>query len=282
VKTGIIAVITPGYLGEPLHNAPFFSSLLDGIELGADRADLDIYLARPRQSRGVPLLIQDRGVDGVICIQPNAAITAICSTLNLAAVTLFDHGENIHGIEPDQQDGMRKAVKYLVELGHRRIAYLGQELTFSSSIDRFEGYRQGLREQDIEEDASLCEATLTTITFAADGLDRLLSRQPSFSALVCYNDAIAMSAVRRLQEHGFRVPQDVNVVGFDDISTQYNFAPALTSIHFDGTAMGYRAVEMLSELAADMPKAPTQWRHELFPVELRVRESTAPKVAIKS
>jgi len=229
----------------------------------------------------VPLLIRDRGVDGVICLQPNAAITDACAALNLATVTLFDHGEGIHGIEPDQREGMRQAVRYLAELGHRRIAYLGHEPGFSSSIDRLEGYREGLKEHEIPVEDSLIEASLRAISWGPRGVDRLLSRSPNFTALVCYNDTIAMDAVRRLQERGFKVPQQISVIGFDDISSQYNFSPALTSIHFDGVAMGCRAVELLGELRAAPPHTAdvTCWRHELFPVQLKIRESTLPLAA---
>ena len=158
VKTSIIAVITPEHSSEPLHNTPFFSALLDGIELGADTAYLDIYLARYRTSRSVPLLVQDRGVDGVICLQPNNVITAACADLDLPNVVLFDHGQGIHGIEPDARAGMRLAVRHLAELGHRRIAYLGMRPDFTTGIERLEGYREGIEQEKIALDESLVEA----------------------------------------------------------------------------------------------------------------------------
>ena len=106
-----------------------------------------------------------------------------------------------------------------------------------------------------------------------------MERRTGFSALICYNDEIPMGDVKALHKLGFNVPRDVSVVGFDDISVQMNFTPSLTSILFDGLAMGARAVNLLAELASD-PTSDFErekvWCHELFPVKLIARESTAP------
>jgi DNA-binding LacI/PurR family transcriptional regulator len=112
-----------------------------------------------------------------------------------------------------------------------------------------------------------------------EGITALLKRSRDFTALVCYNDDIAMQAVRALEVYGLRVPKDISVVGFDDISVPSNFKPALTSIAFDRQSMGRRAVEWISErteilvnkrASADNEVA----QEEKYPVELVVRDST--------
>jgi DNA-binding LacI/PurR family transcriptional regulator len=86
---------------------------------------------------------------------------------------------------------------------------------------------------------------------------------------VCYNDLLGMGAVRLLESRGLRVPHDISVVGYDDISQDYGFEPALTSIRFDRLDMGRRAIAMLCEASDE-----GEHQHETLSVQLIVRDST--------
>lgn len=98
-------------------------------------------------------------------------------------------------------------------------------------------------------------------------MTRLL-QHAEFTALVCHNDPIAMGAIRVAQEKGIRVPEDLSVTGFDDISVAANFSPTITSVSFSSIEMGRAAVRMLLD-------NPFPVRHEQFPIELHLGQSTA-------
>ena len=106
-------------------------------------------------------------------------------------------------------------------------------------------------------------------------MNSLLERREKFSAVVCYHDLFAIGAIKALKAAGLRVPEDVSVVGFDDISIEYGARPPITSVAFDREAMGRRAVQMLCD--GETGEAV----QEVFPVELVVRGSTrkAKKIA---
>jgi DNA-binding LacI/PurR family transcriptional regulator len=190
-------------------------------------------------------------------------------------MTLGSHLEGTSGITPHDEQGTRSATQHLIELGHRRIAYLGPHLDWPSAQCRLDGYTGALQAAGISFDENLVEITLDEPLEpdGREGMTRLLERT-DFTALVCHNDPIAMGAIRLVQENGIRVPEDLSVTGFDDISVAADFSPSITSVSFSSIEMGRAAVRKVLD-------NPFQVRHEQFPIELHVRQSTAIcKVAI--
>ncbi|RYG68399.1 LacI family transcriptional regulator [bacterium] len=189
--------------------------------------------------------------------------------LDLPVMTLGSHLPGTAGITPDDELGGYEATRHLIELGHRRIAYLGPQLNWPSSRRRFEGYQRALSEAHIVNVGAITETTLE-LPLEPDGREgmiRLLERE-KFTALVCHNDPIAMGAIRVAQERGIEVPKQLSVTGFDDISQAVDFSPAVTSVGFSSVEMGKAAVRMLLDGVQEL-------KQEVFPVELHVRESTA-------
>jgi len=284
--TGIIAVILPGAKGdeEVSRFAPYFDGFLNGIERQADDANLDVFLCARRNYR-LPRLVQERGVDGILSMlletrQDEERLNAI-QELGLPLVTLDCQWNNCASVMPDSLDGIAKAVEHLVKLGHRRIAYLGfteetSEYTRESVSDcRLKSFHDAMSRwnQPVDPDSIDTLAKTQSMPEAARAVQRLLRRNGRFTALVCYNDLMAMGAMEQLQAAGIRVPEDVSITGFDDISTEHGCLPALTSVRFSRSDMGRRAVLLLQELIDAEPNKSIQ---ERFPVELVVRDSTAP------
>jgi LacI family transcriptional regulator len=269
LKTDVVAVFLPPRADTPLRAETFFSPLLDGIEMRAEELGLDVFIHSQRTGKQ-PRLVQNGGVDGVICLAsaPDDLLKQF-KALHLPVVTLSVLQKGAYGIAPNDHEGTRLATQHLIDSRHRSIAYLGHQPNFSASVGRIEGFKSALESNGLPVDEQLVEATLWSPRNGAEGVARLLARDTQFTALVCHNDLIAMGAIRELEQRGLRVPQDVSVAGFDDISTQQHFVPALTSVAFDREAMGRRAVEVLR--AADASK---KARHEVVPVELVVRDST--------
>src|SRR5262249_41880083 len=156
----------------------------------------------------------------------------------------------------DSRDGIARAVEHLVKLGHRHIAYLGfteepgQGGRESAPTCRLKSFHDAMTRWNLPVEAGNVETRAKTQSMpeAARAVERLLRRGRRFTALVCYNDLMAMGAMEQLQASGIGVPEEVSVTGFDDISTEHGCRPALTSVRFSRSDMGRRAVLLLQEL----------------------------------
>jgi LacI family transcriptional regulator len=117
-----------------------------------------------------------------------------------------------------------------------------------------------------------------TIEAGRAGMARLLAEGCDFTGLICFNDLIAMGTIEQAQTAGLDVPGQLSVVGFDDVSDDYNFQPALSSVRFDRLAMGRRAVQLICETVEfrKIASRPRRKRAEVFPVKLIVRHSSSP------
>ena len=279
VRTGVLALIIPRSYGEPIRRLPFFVPWLDSVECEAAERDLALYLASCHPDRPLPRVLREGLVDGVICadqFDPRLRKTG------LPVVMLGQAVPGCLGLAIADREGARKTTEHLLDLGHRRLAYVGHVPDFVFARERLAGFREALAARGLPCPEKLIEATLwqQEVEAGTQAVKRLLARDRSFTAVVCYNDIHAMGAARGLEEAGLRVPADVSLTGFDDVTVQYGFRPAITSIGFDRFRMGQRAVQWLcehtgQEAASGEPGA------VIFPVELVVRESTCPPKDLK-
>ena len=277
-KSGIIALILPSPTSSPIRNHPFHSQLMDNIELEAEVRGLDLFICSIRNG-GIPPLVRELGVDGMVTMGYNDSIFETAREDGIPAVVFFHDAPGVICLQIDVRKGMVQAAEHLIGLGHRSIAYLGHSPEFPNAIDRVAGYVDALKKHALPIEDRLQEVSIVSqsTTVGARGFDALLARDPSFArtgkphftGLVCYNDTLAMGAVERAEELGISVPDDLSVVGFDDVSAAQGFRPALTSVSFDRAAMGRRAVALLC--AED--GTPADYR-ETFPTHVEVRASS--------
>lgn len=274
VKNDIIAIIFDVPPHVPTITAPYFMLMVDGVELEAADRKIDLFLIH-RKTTVLPWLIKEGLVDGVILLGSHRPALEIAE-LDIPVVTLGTHSRGISGVSPREAQGTRLTTQHLLELGHTRIAYLGPHLNWRSAHMRLEGYQNALLEAGISPDASLVETTVDEPLepYARESMQNLMDRA-DFTALVCHNDPVAMGAVRVAQERGLRVPHDMSITGFDDVSIVAGFSPAITSVSFPSVAMGRAAVRMLLEDTS-------QIRQEEFAVELQVRDTTAKPPPIET
>lgn len=296
--TGIIALLYDRRQEAALMSTPFYRALMEGVEYETGQRELELLIT-PMRDEKLPRLAQEGRVDGLIFASIPVRAVDEARELNLPAVTLSTHAPPFYSLLPDDEGGTYQATKYLIDNGHHRIAYIGMaqpswQLPYHvQSEARAMGYKRALAEHGIPFDANYFFQGFNCVeTHGMKGLEHLLSQtkwrhgqRPEFTAVVCHNDVMAMGAVRKAQELGLSVPGDLSVVGFDDISTLYNFQPALTSVSFSRFDMGRRAVEWVcSEFnrMTDTPKS--EWRisigTETFATQLMVRDSTCPVVTM--
>jgi DNA-binding LacI/PurR family transcriptional regulator len=158
---------------------------------------------------------------------------------------------------------MRAATDHVLDLGRRRIAAIGAnpEGPVGTGASRLEGYSQALRGRGIEPDPALIvSAAVWHRTYGVEAVERLLAAGTEFDAVVCFNDALALGALHALQRAGRRVPEDVCVVGFDDIEDSAYATPSLTTVSPRRDEIARTAVDLLvdqieGEGAPDEPVA---------------------------
>lgn len=179
-------------------------------------------------------------------------------------------------VDVDNISSSREAVRYLIELGHRRIAAFCGDPIFYSSEQRLEGYQQALAEAGLVYDPSLVQGGSY---FPQPGAleeqvrtvwDRPTAERPT--AIYCFNDAIALGTLRVLKERGLSVPGDISIIGFDDVPESSLSHPALTTIRQPIRSIGERAAELL---LARINGAADPGQKSLLPGEIIIRESTA-------
>lgn len=171
----------------------------------------------------------------------------------------------------EQAHGSRVAVEHLIELGHRNIAEISGPLNWYDALMRHQSWVDTMKQHDLSPHMT-AEGNWSAQS-GYDALHSLVKAGAAFTGLVVANDQMALGAIAALNELGLSIPDDVSVVGFDDMPESGYFLPALTTIHQDFAALGEQCVEYLVSLINN-PDTPVHQR-VLYP-ELVVRNSTAP------
>lgn len=222
-----------------------------------------------------PKLLYERRVEGLIAVD-----TPYDQNLPLPVVSVSGH-KNVPGVTNivlNHRTAAEAALRHLVGLGHRHIAFLrGQDFSSDTEV-RWEAIRAAARKLSIRiapENVAQLEGESPTPEVGYIAAKKLVTSREPFTALFAFNDISAFGAVRAFHEAGWRVPQDVSVVGFDDVNAAAYHNPALTTIRQPLWRMGVLAAETLLErIAAGYSRR--AYATVQVEAELVVRESTAP------
>jgi DNA-binding LacI/PurR family transcriptional regulator len=186
-------------------------------------------------------------------------------------------GSSAHHVTMSNRQAMREATEHLIRLGRRKIAVVGAhpDGPVGTGASRLQGYHDALLNASIHPDPSLVmDAALWHRSYGVDAMDRLVSSGVDFDGVVCFNDALALGAMRSLQRHGLRIPEDVAVVGFDDIEDSRFSTPSLTTVSPERDEIARIAVDMLVRMVdGGLSGSPAQLVETGF--NLVVRESSA-------
>ena len=253
--------------------------VLTGIEHQLLEADYFYFLVshrhRPESIERSLRLLAERSVEGIIAID-----TPLPHLPSVPAVTISGHGEpkGVTNLLLNHRRAAELAIDHLRGLGHRQLAFIkGQE--FSSDTEaRWRGIRHGMETAGLPVSPKLVtqlEGDAPSHEPGYFATRRLLAREERFTALFAFNDVSAIGAIRALREAGLRVPQDVSVVGFDDVQSAAYQNPALTTVRQPLRNMGVLAAETLLEQIA-RPAAEPHAKQLVVEPEFVVRESTGP------
>jgi LacI family transcriptional regulator len=215
-------------------------------------------------------------VDGLLLVLPrNPADYVKTLTRRNFPFVLIDHqgtGQDCPAVGASNWQGAYNATEYLIKLGHTRIGFITGSMDLGAASDRLDGYESALRVHHIPKDPHLIyEGTF----FQPDGYagaGALMEIDDPPTAIFASNDVMAMGAMDAVRSRGLRVPEDVSILGFDDIPQAASVRPALTTVHQPLEQMGRVAIQMLLDLLKNPEKDIS--RIEL-PTELIVRSSTS-------
>ena len=215
----------------------------------------------------------EQGVEAVVLVIPHESVLRFATEVDLGLPTLVVEGDLSRmpltaGV--DNVQGAQLATRHLLELGHETVVHVAGPPGWSEAQARVDGWRMELREWG---------RTVPPLRWggdwsAASGYDagRSLARDPDATAVFCANDQMAMGVIAAFREVGRRVPDDVSIVGFDDLPESPYLDPPLTSIRQDFTELGRRAMGLVERVLAGEAKPSA----DLVPTTLVVRRSTAP------
>jgi LacI family transcriptional regulator len=269
--------MTIGVLVQNITN-PFFGEVLTGVEKALEHtAYLPIFASthwyttsKNEEVRALHALIERR-VDGLLVIGGHIPEETVRETA--AEIPLITIGRRIGGLEEqsvfiDNEEGAYRITRYLIGLNHTQIAHITGYSDHPDSIERLRGYRRALTEANLSADPALVIEGQFTEASGLAATEQLLGRGVRFSALVAASDQLAYGAMSGLSTHGFRIPADVSVVGFDDISHSAYTLPPLTTVRQPVSDMGRAGAEalfrMLEGRSPDLPN---------FTTELVIRKS---------
>jgi LacI family transcriptional regulator len=274
-RTSTVGVITQ------FIDSPFYGEVLRGIEDTLRQAHyVPLFVSghwdQQEEMACIELLL-DRKVDGLIAVSScltDDTLVEIAEAVPLVVTGRRLRGARIASLDYDNIDGAKHAVEHLIGLGHRDIAFISGPTNHADARERLGGYMAALgakahRDPRLIVDADYQEQGGYEATL------RLLASGVRFTAILAANDQMAFGVRLALHEQGLRVPEDVSLVGFDDLYFSRYLTPPLTTVHHSAQDLGRRASEALKELV--LGERPG---HQLLQTELVIRQSTGPAKAI--
>lgn len=266
----------------PDTNNPYFAEVARAVETAAFSQDFRVVLCHSnydpeREQQYMDLLIAERAA-GVIWIpsteNPAPGMRLIERRVPLVLLDRKLEGLPTPAIVADNYQGGYLATEHLIKLGHRRIGFIARPVALTHAEERARGYAAALREHGLPVDQELIVAGGFRHDRGHAAACLLFRKASPPTAIFAYNDIMAIGALRAAWENRLRVPQDLSIVGFDDIPEAAFTCPSLTTVYQPKSEMGRRGAELLLQMIRGEAPAPVGAPH--LAVHLVVRESSGP------
>lgn len=260
----------------------FFKLLLEGIvgEVSEANGFRVVITSHPKKSTisgGDQLSFSAEPVDGVILKDPGLEDGVLDELIQhgipYAVLGRPGNPEITHFVDNDNIEVARIALKHLAELGHKRVLYLSGPPDLTVSADRLRGYTESVKELGLEEDQRLIVHSDFTQQRAYEEVYSLLNRGIAATAVWAANDLMAIGAIKAIRDFGYKIPDDISVVGVNNDLVADVCYPGLTTVDVNAKQLGVSVGRIILEqiLTGESPSAPL-----IVPSELVVRESTSP------
>ena len=262
--------------------APYFAEIIHAVEEHCYRQGYSLFLCNtqnePEKIKNHLEMLAKKRVDGllVMCSEYMPSSLDLLSNFASVPMVVMDWGPNGNTdiIEDNSFSGGYLATKHLIDCGHKNIGIIAGELSKTTARTRYEGFQK-----------AMCEAGLTiNKNWVMEGyfepedgyecMNKILQQEELPSAVFCCNDVMALGAISAITEKGLRVPDDISIIGYDNIHASRFYAPPLTTIHQSKSRLGAQAVNLLFERIAqkDKNELPHGHRIDIYP-ELVLRKS---------
>jgi LacI family transcriptional regulator len=256
----------------------YFTLVMRGVEEALLRSHYFYFTANhywdPELMRQYPRLLMERAVDGFLLLNTPARVR---TPLPVVSISAHSNVSGVNDIVLDHGKAAELALAHLHELGHRRIAFMKGPEIIPDTEHRWNGVLESARRLKIAVQPELC-LQLGADNFSPEtgylSMKTLLANRRDFTAIFCFNDIAAIGVIRAISDAGLRVPEDISVIGFDDIISAAYQKPSLTTVRQPLREMGCKGAQMLLDLISD-PEAKPPAETVMEP-ELIVRESTGP------
>jgi DNA-binding LacI/PurR family transcriptional regulator len=256
---------------------PFLARLVQGVEETAERNGYSVFLSSSYRNADRELEVvrsfHERRASGIIITGSHIhdGYLQLCDRFPLPIV-LTNCRTYPNSVYVDKVAGTRQAIEHLIQLGHRRIAFIGGSSGRGFRLDRLTGYRQALEENGIPLDDSLIFDGEGTLASGIKAVGQIVAMKQPPKAILCFNDLTAIGVIRGLNQANAEVPRDYSVVGFDDLEMASYYCPPLTTVHQPTHRLGQCAISMLLDLIG----GESNLQPERLPANLVVRDSTGP------
>ncbi|KAB8143842.1 LacI family transcriptional regulator [Chloroflexia bacterium SDU3-3] len=276
-RTHSIGVLVPSMMSEAVFHDPYLSVAMHGMITAASRRGYFVMISMltvDMQQGFYARVLRGRPFDGLIMIGNQIDEPMLPSLLRdqipLVLCERHPYLRNLSWVDIQNQECAYIAVRHLLSLGHRRVATITGPLYTASGCDRRDGYKQALLEQAIPIDPDLIVAGDYAQDKAAAAMQLLLALPQPPTAVFAANDMMALGAIRAIRAAGLRVPEDIAIVGFDDISAPVIADIGLTTIRQPVSEVGMAAANLLIDQLESQEISPA---YRYLPTELVIRES---------
>jgi DNA-binding LacI/PurR family transcriptional regulator len=279
-RTHNVAIIF--YREQNLISNQFYSFVIQGAIKQAMESEYNLLFSYVDTAysgpQDLPKVVREKNAEGVLFIQqiqPRLIRDIQGRSMPMVAIDHFPPMKDINSLQIDNRRGGLLATEHLIRHGHRRIGLLLAAADRPSIAERAEGFKAALGRHGLSSAAQPNVIDCGSLTFE-DGYEKahaILQRKRRPSALFCVNDELAAGVLRAAHELGLKVPAELSVVGFDDITMSNYTDPPLTTVSVAKEHLGRRAMARLLELVEGTD---SQVKHETVPVELVVRSSSGP------
>jgi DNA-binding LacI/PurR family transcriptional regulator len=277
-RSFVIGLIIP-YEADYLFRDPHLLAQISGIDAEANANGYNLLLSTAGNSNSgleaYERFLRNQVADGALVIETAASQSGseLLTRHDYPFVSLgYDQHLNAYFVHSDDLAGAKDATDYLLQKGHTRIGVINGPSTGAVAAlqQRLIGHQHALAQHNLPFDPNLMVYGDYTRAGGQTAAEQLLALAQPPTAIFAFNDRMAVGAIRSLRRVGLRVPEDVAVIGFDDIPTAADFTPALTTVSQPARKMGQVAAQMLFKLIAGKPSAK---REVVLPAHLVVRQS---------
>ncbi|TLS38848.1 LacI family DNA-binding transcriptional regulator [Pseudalkalibacillus caeni] len=273
-KTGIVAVLVPRLTN------PFFTSIIEGLEVIAEKNNLQLLICQTKASKQKELsflkLLKTKQVDGLIFTAIENEWSKIEPYVDCGPIILcneYQDDATVPMIKLDQYNGSYMGTKHLIERGYKKIAFCGGGSESGLSLDRKKGFLAALSEAGIKGEDKWMFPFVYNIGDGKKVMKEILAMDDRPTAVFTSSDEVAAGIIKEAKDNNLTVPEDIAVIGFDDQAIAQIIEPEMTTIYQPSEEIGRVTMEVMIELLNNKAQSKMKMIYEL-PINLVIRKST--------